>query len=51
MGDKVVGVFATIVTAVAAVAIITHPQTRGTVRALGGTFVGSLREIVHAAGR
>jgi hypothetical protein len=51
MGDKIVGVAASIVTAVAAVAIITHPQTRGTVRAIGGTFTGALRTIVSAAGR
>lgn len=51
MGDKVVGVFASIVTAVAAVAIVTHPQTRGTVRAIGGAFSGAVHQIVAAAGR
>lgn len=51
MGDKIATVATTIVTAVAAVAIITHPRTAQTVRALGGTFVGALRTITRAAGR
>lgn len=51
MGDRIVGVLTTIVTAVTAVAIVTHPQTRRTVGSLGGTFLGALREIRRAGGR
>lgn len=51
MGERISTVAVAIVTAVAATAILTHPQTKGTVRAIGGTFVGSLRQIVRAAGR
>lgn len=51
MGDKIVTVLTAIVTAVGAVAIITHPRTASTVRSLGGTFVGALRQITRAAGR
>lgn len=51
MGERITTVAGTIVTAVAAVAIVTHPRTAGTVRALGGAFVGALRSISRAAGR
>lgn len=51
MGEKIIGVAAAIVTATAAVAIITHPRTATTARALGSVFIGSLRQIRGAAGR
>lgn len=51
MGERISTIATTIVTAVAAVAILTHPRTGSTVRAIGGTFVGALRQIVGAAGR
>jgi hypothetical protein len=51
MGEKVATVATTIVAGVTAVAIFTHPQTRNTVRALGGAFTGALGQIVAASGR
>jgi len=51
MGDRIATVATTIITGVTIVAILTHPRTAGTVRALGGTFVGALRSITRAAGR
>lgn len=51
MGERIATVATTIVTAVAAVAIVTHPRTAGTVRSIGSTFVGALRSITRAAGR
>jgi len=51
VGDRLVTVAVTIVGSVTAVAILTHPRTAGTVRALGGTFVQALRSISRAAGR
>jgi hypothetical protein len=51
MGERITTVATAIVTAVTVVAIATHPRTASTVRAIGGTFVGALRQIVGASGR
>ncbi len=51
MGEKILAVATAIVTGVTAVAIITNPRTRGTVSAIGGAFIGALRQISRAGGR
>ncbi len=51
MGEKLTTLATAIVTAVAVVAIVTHPRTSQTVRSIGGTFVGALQQITRAAGR
>jgi hypothetical protein len=51
MGERIATIATAVVTAVTVVAIATHPRTAGTVRAIGGTFVGALRQIVAAGGR
>lgn len=51
MGERIATVAVAIVSGVTAVAIFTHPATRGTVRSLGGAFTGALGQIVAAAGR
>lgn len=51
MGERIATVATAIVTAVTAVAILTHPRFGANVRALGGTFIGALRQIRGAAGR
>lgn len=51
MGDRIATIATAIVTAVTAVVIFTHPQTRRTVGSIGGSFIGALREIRRAGGR
>jgi hypothetical protein len=49
MGDKVANTVALIITAAAAVAILTSPRFGGVVRAFGGALVGIVRAITAPA--
>lgn len=51
MIERITAVMTAIVGAVATVAVLTHPVSRGTFRAIGGTFTGAVGQIVKAAGR